>query len=60
MHENLGSGTKCTVEEQLEGKTGPEFIGIIGTSTRGSGVRYGALAVESGGAGPKAGPLEVW
>ena len=27
--------------------------------TRGSGVRYGALAVESGGAGPKEGPLEV-
>ncbi len=25
----------------------------------GGGVRYGALAVESGGAGPKAGPLEV-
>jgi hypothetical protein len=24
-----------------------------------NGVRYGALAVESGGAGPKAGPLEV-
>jgi hypothetical protein len=23
------------------------------------GVRYGALAVESGGAGPKEGPLEV-
>jgi hypothetical protein len=24
-----------------------------------AGVRYGALAVESGGAGPKEGPLEV-
>ena len=55
----MGSGTECTVEEQLEGKTGSEFIGVIGTSTRGSGMRYGALAVESGGAGPKAGPLEV-
>ena len=55
----MRSGAECTVEEQLEERTGPGFVGIIGTSTRGSGVRYGALAVESGGAGPKEGPLEV-
>ena len=55
----MRSGTEYTAEEQLEEKTGPEFISIIGTSTRGSGVRYGALAVESGEAGPKEGPLEV-
>jgi hypothetical protein len=34
--------------------------GLIRISTRGGGARDGALAVESGGAGPKAGPLEVW
>ena len=55
----MRSGTEGTVDEQLEEKTDQEFMGIIRTSTRGSGVRYGALAVESGEAGPKEGPLEV-
>jgi hypothetical protein len=59
IHESLRSGAEGIIDVQLEKMIDQGFIVSLGSQVGGSGVRYGALAVESGGAGPKEGPLEV-